>query len=246
MLKKFVACFITTLLLINCPIQTYATDIGVRINGANVIFTKDSGIPFIDSASRMQVPLRQTMEAYGCTVNWNQSSQTATVEKDGVIVKVCVGKKYIYKDDELIPNDTAAIIKDGRVYLPIRVVLNALGANVIWNPDINHVIITSTSLIDNFYSQNIEVPDFGKYAGEIPPSIDSMGNSTIYHYSIVTEEMVTGYKTLLSSLGFSYQKSELNMEIWAKDVSEKTVVVGLMLQETDDIGNVFTVGVGYQ
>ncbi|MBK5215929.1 MAG: copper amine oxidase N-terminal domain-containing protein, partial [Candidatus Pacebacteria bacterium] len=111
------------------PAQAYAaTGISVNINGANINFTQDSGTPFIDSANRTQVPFRQTMEQFGASVSWDQASQTAIAEKNGIIVKVPIGKNYIYKNTELISNDTAALIKDSRTYLPIRAVLEAFGA----------------------------------------------------------------------------------------------------------------------
>lgn len=40
-------------------------------------------------------------------------------------------------------NDTAALIQDGRTYLPIRVVLESFGAKVQWNGDTNTVVVTS-------------------------------------------------------------------------------------------------------
>jgi len=43
-------------------------------NDNYVGFTSDSHLPFIDNNSRTQVPLRATMEAYGCVVDWDQAS----------------------------------------------------------------------------------------------------------------------------------------------------------------------------
>lgn len=55
-------------------IQSYASQIGVTINGSAVQFNASTGSPFVDSSNRTQVPLRATMEAYGCDVDWDRNS----------------------------------------------------------------------------------------------------------------------------------------------------------------------------
>ena len=112
---------------------TIAYGIDININGTNVKFTEQTGNPFVDSNNRTQVPLRVTMESFGAKVDWVQSTQTAIVEKDGIKVEVPIGKSYIIKNGQQIPNDTVAQIKNGKTYLPIRVVLEAFGAKVGWD-----------------------------------------------------------------------------------------------------------------
>lgn len=123
-------------------IQVYAAGINVTINGKAVTFTQSSGQPFIDSANRTQVPLRQTMEAFGCNVSWDSITKIATVSKDGTVVQVPIGKGYILKDGKMISNDTAAQIVVDRTYLPIRAVLEAFGAYVEWDSTLKTVKVT--------------------------------------------------------------------------------------------------------
>jgi len=118
-----------------------ATNPAVSINNQLVQFTTSSGTPFIDAAGRTQVPFRLTLEKFGAVVTWNSQTRTATAVKDGVTVRVPIGKNYIYRNTEIIYNDTAALIKDSRTYLPIRVVLEAFGASVNWNSNLNRVEI---------------------------------------------------------------------------------------------------------
>jgi len=94
----------------------YAVEIS--IDGNRVGFTNESGIPFVDSSNRTQVPLRVTMESFGATVGWDNSTNSATVEKNGINVRIPIGQSYITKNGQKILNDTAAIIKDGKTYLP--------------------------------------------------------------------------------------------------------------------------------
>lgn len=117
----------------------------VRIDNQNVQFTEGSGTPFIDSANRTQVPFRQTMEAFGCAVDWDNGTRTAVATKDGIIVEVPIDQPYIFKNGEKILNDTAALIKDGRTYLPIRAVLEAFGAQVGWDNNSQTVLVFTDS-----------------------------------------------------------------------------------------------------
>jgi 3',5'-cyclic AMP phosphodiesterase CpdA len=148
---------ITLMLTLILPIQANATGISVVIDGQVVSFTQSSGFPYIDSANRTQVPFRQAIEQLGANVIWDQSSQTAIAEKDGITVKIPIGTNYIYKNNIQIPNDTVSTIKDDRVYLPIRVVLEAFGAKVNWNQVLHLVDVTS----NNFTSINV-ISNFGK------------------------------------------------------------------------------------
>lgn len=107
--------------------------IGLSFNNVPVSFTDSTGRPVIDENGRTLVPLRASMEAMGCTVNWDQSSRTAFVVNDGITVSVPIGESCVYRNGVRVPNDTSAKIIDGRVYLPIRAVLEAFGASVSWD-----------------------------------------------------------------------------------------------------------------
>lgn len=105
-------------------------------------FTDASGMPFVDSASRTQVPLRVTMENLYAKVTWDSSSKTAIVEKNGIKVEVPVGKNYIVVNGVQQTIDTSAQIVNGKTYLPIKSVVVALGGEVSWDPSTKTVIIT--------------------------------------------------------------------------------------------------------
>ena len=125
------------------PFAASAASVGVKIDNVPVSFNDSSGYPFIDASSRTQVPLRAAMEAYGCSVQWDASAQTAVVQKNSTTVKVPIGAKYIVVNGLRVQNDTAAVIKNSRTYLPIRAVLEAFGANVSWNSAAQCVIVKS-------------------------------------------------------------------------------------------------------
>jgi len=91
--------------------------------------------PYISSDGRTMVPIRIISEALGATVNWDDSTQTDTIEKDGTKLQIVVGQP--------LPNNLGvAVIKDDRLFVPVRYVSEQLGANVSWNADTQAVRIT--------------------------------------------------------------------------------------------------------
>lgn len=162
MKKRFGLALIAALLLVvpNCTNADGATK--VDINGKQVTYTKEAGTPFVDDAGRTQVPFRQTMETYGCTVSWDATEQMAIAQKDGITVEVPIGQPYIYRNGTKVENDTAALIQDGRTYLPIRVVLESFGATVLWNGDTNTVMVTSGGQLTGNESIQVHFLDVGQ------------------------------------------------------------------------------------
>lgn len=145
-MKQTIIIFLMGFLLMFPSVGVGENDgISVSIDGKQVTYTESSGKPFVDEAGRTQVPFRQTMEEFGCTVSWEDSTQTAVAAKDGIVVKVPIGEKNIYRNGARVENDTAALIQDGRTYLPIRVVLESFGAKVVWNGARNAVEVSLSS-----------------------------------------------------------------------------------------------------
>jgi len=126
-----------------------AQEINVVINGHAVIFSGDSGYPFIDRNGRTMVPLRVTMESAGFAVGYDSVKQTAIVITDRSRIEVPIGTDYIYCNNILIPNDTFSVVRDGRVYLPIRIVLEAVYYTVEWDA-MTFSVVAYNFLIDDY------------------------------------------------------------------------------------------------
>ena len=87
-MKKKIGLLLIAALLISVPNCTNADGTTkIEINGKQVAYTKEAGTPFVDDAGRTQVPFRQTMETYGCTVSWDGTEQMAIAQKDGITEK---------------------------------------------------------------------------------------------------------------------------------------------------------------
>lgn len=116
----------------------------IEINGTPVLYSAQAGVPFVDSAGRLQVPFRQTLEQFGANVDWEESSNTAIAQINGSKLKIPVGSNVLYKDGRKISSDSSAVLLDGRVYLPLRVVLEAFGAQVEWEAQSKTTSVTVT------------------------------------------------------------------------------------------------------
>jgi len=118
-----------------------AKPIGVRVNGHLVEFP--DGQPFADENSRTLIPVRFVSEALEAKVDWDGPNQTAIISKDGITVKVKIGSSRLAVTEagatRYVTMDTAAVAKDGRTYVPIRFVAEALGAYVDYSGAFNVV-----------------------------------------------------------------------------------------------------------
>lgn len=130
--KFFAAVLILAMALQIFPALTLAAETAVYINGEKVVFNEESGRPFVENG-RTLVPLRRTMEAFGAEVIWDSETRSAIVRKAPVTVLCTIDENCIYRNGVALPNDAAAVIRNGRTYLPIRAVLEAFGAEVTWD-----------------------------------------------------------------------------------------------------------------
>ncbi|MCD7947898.1 MAG: copper amine oxidase N-terminal domain-containing protein [Oscillospiraceae bacterium] len=127
-LKKLIACLLILSMALASSTALAATNTPkIAIDGQTITIPTSYGTPYIDSAGRTQVPIRIISEKLGFTVSWNQTTSTATINGD---TKIKIGNKFITTPYGTVTMDTAAIIKDGRTYVPIRFLANALGYDV--------------------------------------------------------------------------------------------------------------------
>lgn len=102
----------------------------VKYNGEAVVFPDAQ--PFIDENNRTLIPVRFVAETMGADVRWDQETQTAVIEQNGITIMVLIGSDTITvtKDGSTytVKMDTQAVLAEDRTYVPIRYVAEALGA----------------------------------------------------------------------------------------------------------------------
>ncbi len=97
--------------------------------------------PIITEEGRTMLPIRFIAEALGATVEWNEETQTVTIMKDGVRVEILISADYAYINGKKVNLDAPAFIQNGRTYLPLRFVAEALGADVNWDAATRQIVI---------------------------------------------------------------------------------------------------------
>lgn len=150
-LKKLIVFIITTILTITFFNSTYlfssetAQDIKVSLNGKYVQFDEKPAIV----ESRTIVPMRAIFEALGAKVEWDEKTRTVTVSKENTRVALQIGSKRAYVNNRLVILDVAAIIINGRTFVPVRFISESLGAKVDWDDREKTVIINTNTEPDN-------------------------------------------------------------------------------------------------
>lgn len=126
--------------------------IDVYIYGEKIKWTDAK--PYIDSQGRTMVPLRDVAKGMGITVKWDERSKSATFEGKTFYyedlgqthcntlamfrlgsnrVKVQYTSLSYETTMKVITMDTQPVIKDGRVYAPIKYLANAFGRDARWD-----------------------------------------------------------------------------------------------------------------
>jgi len=107
-------------------------EIRVYVDGQNVAFTDAK--PYIDQNNRTLVPVRFPSEAIGADVSWNGQTQQVTITKGTRTVILTVNKTDYIVNGKTLHMDTAMVFnsQQGRNFVPIRFILEGLGAEVDW------------------------------------------------------------------------------------------------------------------
>ncbi len=88
--------------------------------------------PYI-SSGRTYLPLRAAAESMGAAVVWDNNTRSATVTKDGTVIRCTVGSTAFTVNGVTKYNDAAPQIVAGRTMLPIRPIAEALGGTLSWD-----------------------------------------------------------------------------------------------------------------
>lgn len=112
-MKKLLTALITTLLTVSASICVF---------GAQGII-KDG---------RTLIPVRGVFEILGFNVTWDAQTNTARLYDDKHEVSIGKGNSYLYADGKEYPVEIPAQIIDGSMFIPLRAISDAIGADIEW------------------------------------------------------------------------------------------------------------------
>ena len=88
--------------------------------------------PYIKDG-RTLVPVRFISESIGAEVDWDQQNSKVTVRLNNKVVELVIGNKTMKVGDKNEALDVAPEISEGRTYLPLRSLVEALGKKVFYD-----------------------------------------------------------------------------------------------------------------
>ena len=115
----------------------------VTVNGTKK--TIDAA-PYIKD-SRTLVPIRFISETIGASVDWNDKTKEVTIRTLDKTILLKINSPTAYVNGKQIPIDkdnpkVVPVITNGRTFVPVRFVSEALGATVEWNSQTKEIKIT--------------------------------------------------------------------------------------------------------
>lgn len=99
------------------------------INGQTQSFHLDG----IEKNGSTFIPLRGVFETLGASVNWDNKNQSITAKKGSSSVFLKVGSKLGKVNGKNVSISAVPFVKEGKTYVPLRFVSEALGATVNWS-----------------------------------------------------------------------------------------------------------------
>jgi hypothetical protein len=105
------------------------------------ILKKGRVLAALVEGNQIYVPLRSMFERIGGFVSTSSDEKTINVSKNGASVSVTVGKPEVVVNGETRPLDVPPVLYHGVVFVPVRVISEALGAYVQWVPGQRVVVV---------------------------------------------------------------------------------------------------------
>jgi 3D (Asp-Asp-Asp) domain-containing protein len=115
--------------------QALALSVKVQINSDLVEFPDAQ--PFIDEKGLTQVPVRFVSEELGFKVDWSTVEglfKVRLTSQDGRSLELETGDCTAVVNGEAKHMDSAPVLKNGRVFVPLRFISEAKGIRVQWDP----------------------------------------------------------------------------------------------------------------
>ncbi|MHB8107440.1 MAG: stalk domain-containing protein [Candidatus Cryosericum sp.] len=120
---------------------TLVLTIGADIVSVNGKATSIDAAPEI-VASRTFVPMRFIAEAFGATVDWLPETQGITITLGDHTIGLQIGNATAVIDGNIVSLPAAPYIKNGRTMVPLRVISESFGGDVVWDPAARTITIT--------------------------------------------------------------------------------------------------------
>lgn len=205
MIKKLIVTVIGACL----AFTTYAfADTTVKISLNGMMIQNEEYSPFVDENDRTMISIRWVSDELNYNVDWNADAQTATVNVGANFIKLQVNSTQILKNNTTIEMDTIPVLKNDRLFIPLRYLSQCFGFDVEWNKMTNTVYVIQPERI------LFKDEDYGVL---IPKGSDKSEYKTVKNkfdnYSVVAfQDPESG--------GLLFSLSYFDLNYWEKEVQE--------------------------
>ncbi len=139
MKKSAMAVMVVAFLMAGSLVGFASDDIAVYIDNTPLYLEVQ---PMIQEG-RTLAPMRAFFEALGAEVDWEPDTRTAVGTREGITVRVPIDSTTPTVNGEMRTISVPARIINGRTYIPLRFVSEALGDEVVWDGATRSIWITT-------------------------------------------------------------------------------------------------------
>ncbi|MFB7156038.1 copper amine oxidase N-terminal domain-containing protein [Lysinibacillus sp. NPDC056232] len=135
------------------------TPIYLKMDKYFILYTRPSA-PFLDQQGRLLVPLRSIQDLMGGEVSYSHQTKTATVKLLKQTFELTINAKTAYVNQKELTMDTVPVLKDGALFLPLRLFLDYTDIEYKWRNDVNLLHITDKRVVVGEPFENFAGNDF--------------------------------------------------------------------------------------
>ena len=137
-MKKLLTLLLCLSMILSLNTVAFASsDVKIKVNGS---LLSDAQAVLKDGSTLL--PVRSVSNALGCEVDWDGNTRTASIDKDGTLVTITIGQKEIFVNGKKQQISTPAQVINGRTYVPLRALGEALECDITWVKEAKTVEIT--------------------------------------------------------------------------------------------------------
>ena len=138
MKRKLLLCLLAAVLALGVPFAKAASPVRVQVDGNPL-----SGTSYLVEGVTY-APIRALLNAFGgWTISWDSASRSAVARSGGETVTAGIGRRYITVNGVRWNTPGGIFLKNGSTYVPLRILGEALGAQVEWDPWMSGAAVTS-------------------------------------------------------------------------------------------------------
>lgn len=112
----------------------------MNVNGVGRLIDNNGTTPVL-SSGRTMLPIRAVIETLGGIIEWDENTFTTTVKIADKNIKIKIGDKVAYVNGTAKTLDVPAQLINKRTMLPLRFVMENLGADVSWDDNTQIIVI---------------------------------------------------------------------------------------------------------